>query len=174
MAEHWIAAWIPVAGLAVSVPLHVCLVWLGIVGRHLGPLMVSAAICWIAVAALSWMLMPERATADRAGHVVLAFISSMALSYCYFTFVNLTATSLRIRLLRLIRNNPELGRQPDRLAAGYTIADIVDIRIDRLKVWGYVREEEGRIVLLRRPMFYWIGVVVSACQSVLGMRRQSR
>ena len=98
-------------------------------------------------------------------------MSSIALSYCYFTFVNLTATSLRIRLLRLIRNDPELGRQPDRLAKGYSIYDIVDIRMDRLKAWGYVREEEGRIVLLRRPMFYWIGVIVAICRTVLGMKR---
>jgi hypothetical protein len=171
MAEQWMVAWIPVAGLAVSVLLHICLVWLGIVGRHLGPLMVSTVIYWIAVASLSWLLMTEMTTAERAGHVVLTFMSSMALSYCYFTFVNLTATSLRIRLLRLIRNYPELGFQPERLAEGYAISDIVDIRIDRLKGWGYVREEEGRIVLLRRPMFYWIGVVVSVCRTVLGMKR---
>lgn len=174
MANQWIVAWIPVAGLAVSVLLHVCLVRLDIVGKHLGPLVVSAAIYWIAVGILSWAYIPEWQSADLVGHVVLAVMSSMALSYCYFTLVNLTATSLRIRLLRLLRNNPELGRRPDRLAAGYAISDIVDIRIDRLKAWGYVREEEGRIVLLRRPMFYWIGVVVSVCRAVLGMKRQSR
>jgi hypothetical protein len=173
MTDHWMVAFLPVAGLLVSVILHVILVWLGVVGRHLGPLIVSALVYWTAVAAVLWQFVPNLSSPDRIGTVILAVLSGMALSYCYFTFVNLTATSLRIRLVRMLLNAPELGGMPERMAAGYTIADIVDIRIGRLKAWGYLSENDERMVLLRRPMFYWIGIIVAILRSILGIKRQA-
>lgn len=166
--NFWLPPLLPVMGLAVSVPLHIALVWSGLAGRHLGPLVVSALVYWLAVGVIA-------STFAGAGElpdwplVALSVLSSMALSYCYFTFVNLTATSLRIRLLRLLVNDPALGRQSGKWVDGYSVADVVDVRMGRLQGWGYGVLRGERLVLTKRPMFYWLGKVVVLMRAILGV-----
>jgi hypothetical protein len=166
--QDWIPPLLPVIGLAASVVLHIALVWMGIAGRHLGPLVVSALAYWVVVGVLA----SDWGSADASGVgwplVVLSVLSSMALSYCYFTFVNLTATSLRIRLLRLLVNDPSLGKIPEKLLKGYSVADVVDVRMDRLSDWGHATRHADRLVLKKRPLFFWLGKMVNLMRAILG------
>ena len=169
---EFLPALLPVIGLAFSVLLHVAFVWIGVFGRHLGPLVASAVVYWIAVGAFALNIMSAGQTDDRLPLAVLSVLSSMALSYCYFTFVNLTATSLRIRLLRLLVNDPSLGRQPEKLLQGYSVADIVEVRILRLQAWGHAELNGERLILIRKPLFYWLGKFVKFCRSTLRSRKR--
>jgi hypothetical protein len=168
-----LSALLPVIGLAFSVALHIALVWIGVFGRHLGPLVASAVVYWIAVGAFALNIMSAAQAGDRLPLAVLSVLSSMALSYCYFTFVNLTATSLRIRLLRLLLNDPALGRQPEKLLQGYSVADIVEVRMSRLQAWGHAVKAKGRLVLDKRPFFFWLGCIINVARKTLGLERKS-
>jgi hypothetical protein len=169
---EFLPALLPVIGLAFLVLLHVAFVWIGVFGRHLGPLVASAVVYWIAVGALALNIMSAGQTDDRLPLAVLSVLSSIALSYCYFTFVNLTATSLRIRLLRLLVNDSELGRQPERLLQGYSVADIVDVRMSRLQSWGHAKPNGDRLVMSQKPLFYWLGKIVRFARFVLGVKNE--
>lgn len=166
--NDWILPLLPVIGLAASVLLHIALVWIGIAGRHLGPLVVSALVYWVAVGVIASGCGAVDEFCAEWPPVVLSVLSSMALSYCYFTFVNLAATSLRIRLLRLLVNDPALGLQPGKLMQGYSVADVVDVRMGRFRDWGHATQHADRLVLRKKPLFYWLGKMVNLMRGILG------
>lgn len=169
---EFLPALLPVIGLAFSVVLHVAFVWIGVFGRHLGPLIASALIYWIAVGAIALNIPSADQYGNRVPLAVLSVLSSMGLSYCYFTFVNLTATSLRIRLLRLLVNNPAHGRQPEKLLQGYSVADIVEVRMSRLQAWGHAKLKGDRLMMVQRPLFYWLGKLVHCIRLILGVKNE--
>jgi hypothetical protein len=93
------------------------------------------------------------AGAETAALLALSVLSYGALGYCYFTLVNLTATSLRIRALRHILNAPGQGVSPEALRAIYGAGDLLDVRLERLVHWRQITRRDGRVFVSGHPGF---------------------
>lgn len=77
-----------------------------------------------------------------------------ALGFCYFNFVNLNVTSLRIRLLREL-----LERHPQGVARGeiftkYGAEQILSVRLERLTRSGHFVHQENRYYTGKRSILF--------------------
>ncbi|PIQ99599.1 MAG: hypothetical protein COV66_10620 [Nitrospinae bacterium CG11_big_fil_rev_8_21_14_0_20_45_15] len=78
----------------------------------------------------------------------------MALSYCYFHFINMGETARRIRILREL-NDSDNGLTMDEILKRYNANDMIRMRMDRLLNNGQVYEKEGRYYI-GNPLMLWI------------------
>lgn len=123
--------------------------------NHLLALIVAFAV---GLAALTGLAVPLGQASplpglETASCLALAALSYGALGYGYFTMVNLTATSLRIRALRHILNAPGQSVTPESLRATYGAEDLLDVRLERLVQWGQITRREGRVFVTGQPGF---------------------
>ncbi len=79
---------------------------------------------------------------DSLAFVVLNLVTSGALGFGYFAFVNLNATSVRIRILKEMQRTGRLS--PEELAEKYDEKKLMEDRIDRLIRERQLIERDGR------------------------------
>jgi hypothetical protein len=91
----------------------------------------------------------------------------VALSYCYFNFVNLGQTSVRIRLYTEIAERPG-GMSASDLVHIYDEKALMRARVDRLLESGDLVERDGRYHLGRRRLVPIASVIFYAKRLVLG------
>ena len=166
---EWIALAAPASGLLTMTLLHVAACQFGGISAHLVRFVITFVAglgVTIAVTALADTAGPA-SIADRLGLLAMNAGAFAGLGYGYFTFVNLTATSLRLRLLReLLRASGQ--RMPTaHLLALYAPEQIVDARIDRLVGWGQLRRADGRFCVDGKPWFLRIARAVHAWRWVV-------
>jgi hypothetical protein len=88
-----------------------------------------------------------------------------ALSYCFFAFINLGKTSLRIRIFdEILRSRSGLSRQE--LFSLYDYRRMVELRLGRLLSKGQVVNRDGRY-FLRGSFLWFVAVVVRAAKWVV-------
>ncbi len=130
--------------------------------------MTSIAICNIPVAAITVML--ALTGVDGPIEFVIAFFYSLIvfnlLGYSYFHLFNMSETARRIRLLtELVASGPI---RKEELSSIYSEQSMFDVRINRLKSLGQIKEINGRYVLGQRPL-YLAARAVNLWARVLGM-----
>jgi hypothetical protein len=133
------------------------------------PLQAGAGIGLAAVAGMSWIVLIRfnfrllDAVALEALNVFIYF----AMAYCYFTFVNMNMTSLRIRILAEVAECG--GRVPvPELAARYGMDHVAAIRVQRLIAGGNLVERNGRIHNGTRLLLFVAQVVRALQIAILG------
>lgn len=70
--------------------------------------------------------------------------TALALSFCYWNFLNLNMTSLRIRMLKELWRAPSGSMSPAELLAIYHPREMLDRRLKRLAAKKQIRLESGR------------------------------
>jgi hypothetical protein len=150
----------PVAGLATMVLLHVAASRAGSMEGHLRRF-VATFLCGFALTLAATLLSAETSTwADTIARAVLNCAAFSGLAYGYFTFVNLTATSLRLRLLRDIRANPAQPVPTAALLRRYDTSRIVEARLERLLGWGQMQRNGDRLIVHGTPLFLVLARIV--------------
>jgi hypothetical protein len=81
--------------------------------------------------------------------VVIHLVTYFSLAYCYFNFLNLGETSIRIRLLRELKDAPD-GLTLEEILTRYNREDFFERRILRLLKSGQIIEEDNKY-RLRKP-----------------------
>jgi hypothetical protein len=143
----------PIVGLCVLVLAHVVLCQ---VGRSLNYLVAFMIAFAVGLAAQVWFGAATVASTeplDRPARLILSAFSYAALGYCYFTFVNLGTTSLRIRILRLMLAAPTAQLSDTDIARIYDSNEIIDRRLERLQAWKQLEVKNGRYVVIGVPAF---------------------
>ncbi|NBT35862.1 MAG: hypothetical protein EBT03_10070 [Betaproteobacteria bacterium] len=98
---------------------------------------------------------------DVVAYLVLNIAAYLALSFDYFSFVNLCLTSLRIRMLREIYNAGG-SLAGDHLGRLYDDRSLTTLRIDRLVRGGHLVLQNGRLYSQRSiflkiaKLFEWL------------------
>jgi uncharacterized membrane protein len=97
-------------------------------------------------------------TSDVVSWILLDLVVYVCGAYCYFHFVNINIASLRLRVLRELKQRPA-GLAMSDLDAIYGARAIVDGRLRRLVSSDNLVEEGGRFYLGRRRFFlalFWV------------------
>jgi hypothetical protein len=84
-------------------------------------------------------------------------LSYLAFSFCFWAFLNLNLTSLRIRLLRELFGQPH-GLAIEHLKARYSPEEIVARRIERLQKNGQIITHNGKWALASRTLLIFVYV----------------
>ncbi len=96
---------------------------------------------------------PSDGVADFAGYVLLNLLTYGALGYGYFTVVNLTATSLRMNLMRAIAARGDEGATVDDLLTVYQADMVLETRTARLLNWRQLHARDERLYVQGTPLF---------------------
>jgi len=142
----------PVAGLAAYCLSHVA------ASRLLAAKNVYALLALCSIVGLLTVLAVTTAALRHATATVIDAISLFAmngltyfaLAFGYFCFVNLTVTSLRIRLLQELLTSSQPMPQSELLARHDSTA-VAELRIERLVRGGHIVERNGRYYRGRMP-----------------------
>jgi len=144
----------PLAGLAVDFVALIVLRQAFASLNYLLAIVLAFAAGFCAQAALTvFALHGAAAPADSFAYLLLNILAYGALGYGYFTFVNLSATSLRIRIMRLILNSPGGRASADAIASLYDAKEMVDARLGRLVSWRQLRVDGARYVVADGAVF---------------------
>jgi hypothetical protein len=157
----------PLAGLVSMTVLHLLASRLGGVAAHLIRFILAFAVGLVAAVAVSWTATASLTWSDRIALLALHAASFVALSYGYFTFVNLTATSLRLRLLRDMLGATEKPIPTHQLTARYGSNEVVGIRVERLVAWKQLRRSGGRLRVDGYPLFRVLSLLIGCWRRVL-------
>jgi len=167
VAELWsytpVAA--PIAALAVNVVAQVAQVRLAR-GRHF---LRAVALAFFAGAAAlagieAWLIARHTLTGETLEKALLVNAPIYAaLSYCFFNFVNLGQSSIRIRLYSEIATSTD-GVSVAQLSAEYNEESLMRMRLHRLTESGDIVERDGRYFVGR-------GRLVPIARLIFGLKK---
>jgi len=158
----------PLAALAVNVVTQVILVRLQR-GRHFLRAQTGAILVGgIALLAFNGYSIARFDTAGEtmATSLLINIPTYLALSYCFFNFVNLGQTSIRIRIYSEIAAMPD-GMPAEQITREYGDEALMRVRLQRLVESGDVIEKEGRHFVGRSRLVRLGDVIFGAKRFVL-------
>ena len=120
-------------------------------------LLTSSALCQCNASANDWV-----------GTFTLNSASTIGFGYCYFTFVNLLKTSLRIRILAEIEQNGGQGMTANALRRLYDAKDVTTMRIIRLRNWRQIKQW-GDNLYPEGWAFLALGRVLRLLKTIMGL-----
>jgi hypothetical protein len=154
-SDYWLLI-APVVGGTINVAVQLLLARL-FSGQRLVLVIVGALGAGLAASAamIVWALSRVGLPAtDAIGLAASALGVYLAGSFVLFAIVNLGETSLRIRMMRVLLDNPE-GVTRDDLVASYDDRALVSVRLDRLRDNAQARVVDD--VYYSRPSFMFFG-----------------
>jgi hypothetical protein len=104
---------------------------------------------WCVTAALSG---GEWAVVDRIGYPLAVALAFLAITFCFWAFINLNVTALRIRVLREIWLAPGHELPAADLEGRYNVDAIFDVRVRRLADLGHIKLDGGRVRLAKSTL----------------------
>jgi hypothetical protein len=108
---------------------------------------------------------------EEAGAIMVVDIGAYtALSYCFFCFINLSKTSLRLMIFKELQKAPS-GLSMKEILALYNFHKIVELRLNRLVKKKHVVNRDGRY-FLRGFLLWFIAKVVQGAK-ILVMGKES-
>ncbi|MCA8926166.1 MAG: hypothetical protein KDD82_30445 [Planctomycetes bacterium] len=118
------------------------------------------------VAWAAWRL--DLALLDAGALVAVQLLSTAALGYGYFSFVNLNLASIRVRLLKEVARAGADGLPAAELQGLYDEEGMADGRLQRLLAGGHLRLEAGRHVNGKRSLLRIGHVIELLKHAILG------
>jgi hypothetical protein len=104
---------------------------------------------------------------DRAAILLVNVGAYVALSFCFFAFLNLGVTSIRIRLFSELLHSRH-GLSMEQVLSLYDYRKIIELRLERLLKRGQVIKRDGRYFLDSFVLWSIAAVVRSAKILVIG------
>jgi hypothetical protein len=100
-----------------------------------------------------WYIVPE---GILNASVWASLCSYLALSFCYWAFINLNLTSLRIRLVRELLKEKGYALSTDKIMQRYSPQELVDRRIERLEKSNQIKRSGDKWILLSKKLMFII------------------
>ena len=132
----------PIIGQVINTAFHVIWNHATKAKGHLGSIIFCFLMGWFVQILLTSgaLCQCNASTNDWVGAFTLNSASTIGFGYCYFTFVNLLKTSLRIRILVEIEQNGSQGMTANALRRLYDAKDVTTMRIIRLRNWRQIKQ----------------------------------
>jgi hypothetical protein len=145
----------PLAGFA----LNVCCQWLILRLGHGKQLAVSIIAGFLAGLTLTLVLTLSTHRGIAAGLVIVNLITAASLGFCYWAFLNLNITSMRIRILREMLQMGGTSMTDEYLRSLYSESEMLDRRLRRLLETKHIRYREGRYTVQSSPLLVLANVL---------------
>ena len=84
--------------------------------------------------------------------VIVNLVTAFSLGFCYWAFLNLNITSLRIRILRELLQSPKHQMTHEYLHSQYGEGEMLDRRLRRLVETNQIKLSDGRYMLYPTPL----------------------
>jgi hypothetical protein len=153
--DYWLLA-APLAGSAVNIIAQIILARMSCGERLM--MVIVAALCagLVATGAMTGfaLSMADLPTLDALGLTASVLIVYGAAGFVLFAVVNLGETSLRIRMMRALLDNPG-GITRDELIASYDDQALIAVRLQRLQDNAQARVVDG--IYYSRPSLFFFG-----------------
>jgi hypothetical protein len=164
--------------LLLASPLAICIVQAGLtrlfrlLGLSLAPqlpvlgtvLLGNVPMIWLAWE-LAFRKLAGDGTAIACG-VALVVLAYNALGFCYFCLLNLSETSLHVHILMdLLVSGP---MPADELAARYGVAEMIEVRIERMIALGQLRSQ-GEYFVVQNGVLLVVGRIIHLWRKLLGL-----
>jgi hypothetical protein len=81
---------------------------------------------------------------DLMGYFICNFFYYSVIAFCYFCLVNLTDTSVRIRILQELQKKANTGLSQSQILKIYNTDNIIGIRLEKLVSSGQIVKKENR------------------------------
>ena len=160
----------PLIGQFINTITHIALNQVTKGKRHLSSIIWSFIIGWIVQVLLTCNTLNRcsASTQDWVGALALNSMTTLGFGYCYFTFVNLLKTSLRIRVLDELQANRKMGMTEFELSKIYDAKDVASMRIFRLESWGQVKRHGEKLYPVHGG-FYLLALVLRWLKKMMGL-----
>ena len=89
----------------------------------------------------------------------ISILSYLALSFCYWAFINLNRTSLRIRLVRELLKEKSYALSTEQIMQRYSPKELIDRRIERLEKTNQIKREGESFVLLNKKLLFIVNTI---------------
>lgn len=96
-----------------------------------------------------FMFSQKHECALTISYAAQSLFSYMCLSFCFWAFINLNLTSIRLRLFREMLNEHPRPISLDRLTSSYSDAEVIGRRVDRLLLKGHLKKDRDRLYVAR-------------------------
>ena len=172
MDTQFILAIAPVIGLLVQIFIHLVLSRIYPGSSPWQPLFIGFSVGSILTGIFVVFSVEELTLVDSVSIMLIDMGAMLSLGFCYFTFVNLNYTSLRIRLLReFISHEGELAL-PDILKK-YSMQIILESRLTRLVNAGELLFDGESYCSGEASRFSMIGAILEWFKRVLLIRTKA-
>jgi hypothetical protein len=142
-----IYAFLSVIGLGISVVCQVCIC------RYAKNIGLLKSVLGGFIAGMVGMLIIERYYSGSIAFVLVNLIAYTSLEYCYFAFINLGETAIRIRILRELTDAPS-GLSLEDLLRLYNTKKILGKRLNRLLNNGQIICKDNRYYIGKPVMLF--------------------
>lgn len=158
-----------VVALAVNVLAQIALVRLARGAHFLRSAAGGFGLGLLALAALeAWLILRLPGAGETWGKVLFVSVPTyFGLSYCFFNFINLGQSSIRIRLYSEIAEAPE-GVSVEQMTREYNEDALMRARLQRLTESGDIVERDGRYFVGRRRLVPVAAVIFGLKAFILG------
>lgn len=159
----------PIAALAVNVLAQIALVRLARGAHFLRSAAGGFGIGLLALAAIeAWLITRVPGAGETWGKALLVSVPTyIGLSYCFFNFINLGQSSIRIRLYSEIASTPD-GVSVEQMTREYNEDALMHARLHRLTESGDIIEREGRYFVGRRRLVPVAAIIFGLKAFILG------
>jgi hypothetical protein len=157
----------PLAALAVNVIVQVILVRLQRGAHFLRAQTTGILVGGIALMAFDLLSLRFQTGESAVTSLLINIPTYLALSYCFFNFVNLGQTSIRIRIYAEIAARPG-GMPAEEVAREYQDEALMQVRLRRLIESGDIVEKGNRYFVGRKRLVQLGHIIFNAKRFVLG------
>lgn len=166
MYEAWLITLLPLLTLSINVAFQLLVV-------HLSHRIGLSIITGLAAGFIINLIVLFMVSANIE-NICIDLLSYLALSFSYWTFLNLNITALRIRVLRELLKENKTGLTTETLLQRYSSKELINRRLDRLKQWGHIIKIDGQWILQSNKLLFLVYTMVLLRQIIFGKEKARR
>ncbi len=118
------------------------------------------------------LIIADQTRGDSVAMALLVNLPTyLALSYCYYSFVQLGQTSIRLRMYSEIASRAS-GVTIEEMEREYDESALTDMRLRRLIESGDILEKDGRYFIGRRRLLVVVHIIFAAKHILLGKKSE--
>mgnify|MGYP003648282031 CR=1 FL=1 len=150
MNSQWMQVISPILALSINVIIN-------IVSMHTSQRTSFSVMSGFTAGIIAFLLITHSSVFNPS--TCAGLLSYIALSFCYWAFLNLNLTSLRIRLVRELLKEDGHTLTTENIMQRYSPQELISRRIERLEKSKQIQRQGNQWILLSRKLIFIVFVI---------------